>query len=60
MIKNAKKICIIGGPGTGKSTLANNLEKEQNIHYDTKFRTILDSVIYSINKLNTTKNNVNT
>lgn len=28
MIKNVNKISIIGGPGTGKSTLANNLGKE--------------------------------
>lgn len=31
MIKNAKKICIIGGPGTGKSTLARNLKKDLNL-----------------------------
>ena len=31
MKENIKKISIIGGPGTGKSTLANNLENELNI-----------------------------
>lgn len=31
MIKNVNKISIIGGPGTGKSTLANNLGKELKI-----------------------------
>lgn len=31
MIENIKKISIIGGPGTGKSTLANNLGKELNL-----------------------------
>ena len=31
MIKNANKISIIGGCGTGKTTLANNLEKELNL-----------------------------
>lgn len=29
--KNTSKISIIGGPGTGKSTLANNLGKELNL-----------------------------
>lgn len=28
MIENMKKICIIGGSGTGKTTLTNNLEKK--------------------------------
>ena len=38
------------------------LEHEQKIHYDTKFRTILDNVIYRINELKfkISKNNVNT
>lgn len=31
MIKNATKISIIGGCGTGKTTLSNNLGKELNI-----------------------------
>lgn len=31
MIDNVNKITIIGGPGTGKSTLARNLGKELNI-----------------------------
>lgn len=31
MLKNADKISIIGGSGTGKTTLANNLGKELNI-----------------------------
>lgn len=31
MIENIKKISIIGGPGTGKSTLANNLGRELNL-----------------------------
>lgn len=31
MIKNARKISIIGGCGTGKTTLSNNLGKELNI-----------------------------
>ena len=31
MIKNVKKISIIGGSGTGKTTLANNLGKELNL-----------------------------
>ena len=30
-VKNISKIAIIGGPGTGKSTLANNLGKELNL-----------------------------
>lgn len=30
-MKNISKIAIIGGPGTGKSTLANNLGKELNL-----------------------------
>ena len=30
-MKNNKRISIIGGPGTGKSTLANNLERETNL-----------------------------
>lgn len=30
-MKNIKRISIIGGPGTGKSTLANNLERETNL-----------------------------
>ena len=28
MLDNVKRISIIGGPGTGKSTLANNLGRE--------------------------------
>ena len=31
MIDNIKKICIIGGPGTGKSTLARNIGKKLNL-----------------------------
>ncbi len=31
MFENVNKICIIGGPGTGKSTLANNLGKELDL-----------------------------
>ena len=31
MIKNANKISIIGGSGTGKTTLANELGKELNL-----------------------------
>lgn len=31
MIKNAKKISIIGGSGTGKTTLTNNLGKDLNL-----------------------------
>ena len=31
MVKNAKKISIIGGSGTGKTTLAENLGKELNL-----------------------------
>ena len=31
MIENINKISIIGGPGTGKSTLANNLGRELNL-----------------------------
>ena len=31
MLKNAKKISIVGGSGTGKTTLANNLGKELKI-----------------------------
>lgn len=31
MLKNIKKISIIGGSGTGKTTLANNLSKELNL-----------------------------
>ena len=30
-IKNLNKICIIGGSGTGKTTLSNNLSKELGI-----------------------------
>ena len=30
-MENISKIAIIGGPGTGKSTLANNLGKELNL-----------------------------
>ena len=29
--KHIKRICIIGGPGTGKTTLSNNLAKELNL-----------------------------
>ena len=31
MLENIKRISIIGGPGTGKSTLAKNLGKELNL-----------------------------
>lgn len=31
MLKDVNKISIIGGPGTGKSTLANNLGRELNL-----------------------------
>ena len=31
MIENINRISIIGGPGTGKTTLANNLSKELNL-----------------------------
>lgn len=31
MIENISKVSIIGGPGTGKSTLANNIGKELNL-----------------------------
>ena len=31
MFENVKKISIIGGPGTGKSTLANNIGQELNL-----------------------------
>lgn len=31
MIKNACKISVVGGPGTGKSTLVNNLGKELDL-----------------------------
>lgn len=31
MVENIKRISIIGGPGTGKSTLADNLGKELNL-----------------------------
>ena len=31
MINGVKRISIIGGPGTGKTTLANNLGKELNL-----------------------------
>ena len=30
MFENVKKISIIGGPGTGKTTLSNNIGKELN------------------------------
>ena len=31
MLKDINKISVIGGPGTGKSTLANNIGKEINL-----------------------------
>lgn len=43
-ISEASKICIIGGPGTGKSTLADNLGKE------------LDLPIYHIDGINYLEN----
>ena len=39
MIRNINKISIVGGPGTGKTTLANNIGKELNLpiyHLDEK------------------------
>ena len=31
MLKDMNRISVIGGPGTGKSTLANNIGKEVNL-----------------------------